>query len=583
MHLLQHFKELTVRPKNAKELKGLILQLALQGILTANWRIENPNIETAKQIYQRINKERNKLIIERKIKLKNIKPIQETLNMRYKLPDTWSWFNFSDVIFYQEGPGIRTWQFRDTGVKLLNVQNIVGDTLVLDNTEKHVDKAEFDEKYQHFKVEEGDLLFASSGGSWGKSSWFKDPGYEVMMNTSMIRLRFYSKEWYPEYLKYFLSSIFFKKQLECQLVGIQPNFGSTHLGRSFIPIPPIEEQKAIVAVVETLFKEVEQLEQLTIARISLKEKFVISALNQLKTNNTKKDWAFLQEHFYSFFNEKSNIKKLRETVLQLAVQGKLTADWRDNNPDTEDASVLLKRIQKEKAQLIKDKKIKKETALHAINKDEIPYELPEGWAWCRLGEMLLYSDSGKSPDCEKRSVTNKEWGVLTTTALQKNKFVESANKVLPLNYEINPKQIVEVGDILITRAGPINRTGIACKVDKLQFNLVLSDKTIRLKYIQESISPDYLVLTLNSESTRKLLLGKMIGMASSQVNISQANIKGICFPLPPLEEQKAIVEKVNALMCLCNALEKEVKQSQEQSEKLMRSVLREVFETGKSL
>src|SRR5690606_16749803 len=142
-----------------------------------------------------------------------------------------------------------------------------------------------------------------------------------------------------------------------------------------IPIPPLEEQKAIVEVVETLFKEVEQLEHLTVERITLKEDFVTSALNQLTINNAKQEWEFLQAHFKSFFNETPNIKKLRETVLQLAVQGKLTADWRVTNPDTEDASILLKRIQKEKAQLIKNKKIKKEKSLPPITKDEIPYEM----------------------------------------------------------------------------------------------------------------------------------------------------------------------------------------------------------------
>ncbi|MBJ2174716.1 restriction endonuclease subunit S [Aureibaculum sp. A20] len=281
--------------------------------------------------------------------------------------------------------------------------------------------------------------------------------------------------------------------------------------------------------------------------------------------------------------QETDINYLRQAILQEAVQGKLTADWRANNPYTEDASQLLKRIQEEKAQLIKDKKIKKEKALPPITKDEIPYELPEGWVWCRLGNTLLYSDSGKSPNCVKRPVINQEWGVLTTTAVQQNRFVENANKVLPVNYEINPKQIVEIGDILITRAGPINRTGISCKVDKLNFNLILSDKTIRLKYIKDSLFPDFVVLTLNSESIRNLLLDKMIGMASSQVNISQTNIKGICFPFPPLEEQKAIVEKVNALMGLCDVLEQEVQQSQAHSEQLMQSVLREVFEGEKTI
>ena len=100
-----------------------------------------------------------------------------------------------------------------------------------------------------------------------------------------------------------------------------------------IPLPTLEEQKEIVKVVETLFKEVEQLEQLTAARIGLKEDFVTSALQQLTTNNANQEWTFLQDHFKSFFNETTNIKKLRETVLQLAVQGKLTQAFRESHPE----------------------------------------------------------------------------------------------------------------------------------------------------------------------------------------------------------------------------------------------------------
>ena len=256
------------------------------------------------------------------------------------------------------------------------------------------------------------------------------------------------------------------------------------------------------------------------------------------------------------------------------MQGKLTHHWRGENPNTEPASVLLKKIKSEKEQLIKDKKIKKEKPLPPIAEEEIPYELPDGWVWCRLGETLLYSDAGKSPNCEKRPVADNEWGVLTTTSIQQNWFDETANKVLPDKFEINEQQIVEVGDILITRAGPINRTGVACKVDKLSFNLILSDKTIRLKYIPKSIFPDCIVQFLNSIQVRTLLLEKMIGMASSQVNISQANIKGIPFPLPPLEEQKAIVAKVNSLMALCDQLEQQIEQNTQQVEDLMKSCLR---------
>lgn len=277
-------------------------------------------------------------------------------------------------------------------------------------------------------------------------------------------------------------------------------------------------------------------------------------------------------------SQKELLSKLKQSILQEAIQGKLTADWRKHNLDTESANNLLKRIKAEKAQLVKNKKIKKEKALPPITEEEIPYKLPKKWVWCRLGETLLYSDAGKSPQCEKRPAINNEWGVLTTTAIQKGCFIEKANKVLPSNFKINLGQKVESGDILITRAGPLNRTGISCKVGVLKSNLILSDKTIRLKQIKNFMSPDFIVSVLNSKSIRSLLIPSMTGMAESQVNISQGNIKKTPFPLPPIDEQKAIVEKVKALMQKCQALEKEIDISKANAKVLMQAVLKEVFE-----
>ncbi|GAK93435.1 type I restriction-modification system specificity subunit S [Nonlabens ulvanivorans] len=168
MQLLQHFKELTLRPKNAQELKGLIIRLALRGNLTEKWRKENLNIRHASELLEDIQDEKAQLIEKRKLRVKKVSEIKVIQDMKYAIPESWAWYNFSEVAFFQEGPGIRKWQYRETGVKLLNVRNIVGDNLVLENTTLHVEREEFEQKYEHFKVEEGDLLFASSGGSWGK-------------------------------------------------------------------------------------------------------------------------------------------------------------------------------------------------------------------------------------------------------------------------------------------------------------------------------------------------------------------------------------------------------------------------------
>jgi type I restriction enzyme S subunit len=340
------------------------------------------------------------------------------------------------------------------------------------------------------------------------------------------------------------------------------------------PLPPLEEQKEIVKVVKTLFKEVEQLEQLTLERMALKEDFATSALHQLTTNTAKENWTYLQAHFKNFFNETGNIKKLRETVLQLAVQGKLTADWRTCHPELAEgshhASELLKRIQEEKAQLIKDKKIKKEKALPAITDEEIPYDLPSGWVWCRLGDASKQITDGEHQTPPRIASGRK----LLSAKNVRDGFInyENCDYISEIHYQKSIKRCnPEIGDLLIVSVGgTIGRVSMVTK--NISFALVRSVAMVK----NQGLEPDYLRWVMNSPLLKDIIESKKRGGAQPCLYLGE--IKDFTFPIAPLEEQKAIVEKVNALMELCDGLEQEVNHSQEQSELLMKSCLREVFE-----
>ncbi|QYO67408.1 restriction endonuclease subunit S [Leptolyngbya sp. 7M] len=153
---------------------------------------------------------------------------------------------------FQEGPGIRNWQFTSSGIKLLNVKNIVGGRVILDNSDKYISVDEFDQKYSHFLVEDGDIILASSGATYGKNAYFRDPGYRVIVNTSNIRLHPLDPARILQgYIKSFLDSPLFKQQVDRLITGAaQPNFGPSHLKQIQIPLPPIEEQERIVAEIE---------------------------------------------------------------------------------------------------------------------------------------------------------------------------------------------------------------------------------------------------------------------------------------------------------------------------------------------
>lgn len=259
-----------------------------------------------------------------------------------------------------------------------------------------------------------------------------------------------------------------------------------------------------------------------------------------------------------------NGKQLKNSILQWAIQGKLVPQ----DPNDEPASVLLDKIRQEKERLIKEKKIKRDKNASIIYRgednsyyekmlatgevkcidEEMPFEIPVGWEWCRLRDIILGTNAGKSPNCEKRPKKSEEWGVLTTTSIQENAFLSNENKVLPKHYVINPEHCVRYGDILITRAGPVNRTGIVCMVENNCDKLILSDKTVRIDYMHDYCNPKFLVLVLNSSAIHELVMSATVGMAASQVNVSQSSIQNTFIPFPPSKEQQRIVNKLEALL-----------------------------------
>ncbi|MBF0491398.1 MAG: N-6 DNA methylase [Deltaproteobacteria bacterium] len=244
-------------------------QITRQSI--APYKIPLPLLEVQKEIVAEIEGYQ-KVIDGARAVLDNYRP-------HIPIHPDWPMVSFDEIVFFQEGPGIRNWQFTSSGIKLLNVKNIVGDRVILDNSDKHVSEEEFTAKYSHFLVEDGDIILASSGATYGKNAIFKNHGFPVMVNTSNIRL-------HPKdatrilqgYIKVFLDSPLFKIQIDRLITGAaQPNFGPSHLKQIKIPLPPLATQQTIVAEIEAeqrlvnanneLIERFEKKIQITLARV----------------------------------------------------------------------------------------------------------------------------------------------------------------------------------------------------------------------------------------------------------------------------------------------------------------------------
>jgi len=161
--------------------------------------------------------------------------------------------NFEDVVFFQEGPGVRKWQFRDEGIKLINIRNLVEGRLVLENTERHLAADEVNSKYKHFLLDAGDFVLASSGVTWGKIAEVFEHHLPLCLNTSIIRIRPLNERISKGFLRTCVESTHFKEQIRRLITGsAQPNFGPSHLKLVQIPLPPLPLQLQFAARVEAI-------------------------------------------------------------------------------------------------------------------------------------------------------------------------------------------------------------------------------------------------------------------------------------------------------------------------------------------
>jgi type I restriction enzyme S subunit len=536
MQLLSLLKELSLHPKNAEELKGLILQLAVQGKLTAKWREDNPDVEPASELLMKVEAEKKQLIKEKVItKEKPLSAITDEV-IPFELPNQWEWCRLRDVGYTMTGgtPSKSNPSFFGADIPFIKPGDILNWKI-----DYHNEGLSFKGRDKLNRTAPAGSVLMVCLGTIGKCAIINQACCFNQQINSITPLGTDST--------YLLSVLSSNTTIALLNKGKWENIP--------IPLPPLQEQKAIVEIVNQLFEEVEQLEALTKKRISLKENFVTSALRRLtETENTATEWNWLKDQFSTFFTEQSSVKKLRETILQLAVQGKLTAKWRANNPSIEPASELLKRIDAEKQQLIAEKKIKKEAPLPPVEEDEIPYELPEGWVWCRFAEIVINRDGERRPITKSDRIAGKYDYYGASGVI---------DKVEDYLFEDDLLLIGEDGANLINRSTPI------AFFARGKYWVNNHAHVLDSPYMEVL---EYLEVYINGIS----LVDYITGMAQPKMPQKRMNI--IPVPLPSLEEQKSIVEKVNALMALCDELEQQIETSHTQVEQLMQSCLKEVFE-----
>ena len=265
------------------------------------------------------------------------------------------------------------------------------------------------------------------------------------------------------------------------------------------------------------------------------------------------------------------VKQLRQAFLREAMQGKLVPQI----PNDEPASELLANIKAEKEQLIKEKKIKKQKTLPPITKEEIPFDIPDNWVWCRLNDITTFGPTnGYSPRASKKEYGTKCLTLTATTSGFFNaKHFKYADEIIPEDSHLWLKD----NDILLQRGNSLDFVGIAALCENIHDKYIYPDLMIKIR-VGQFIYPKYIHKLLISPVWRCYFQNNASGAQKSMPKINQKVVLMTLVPLPPLPEQKRIVAKLDELMTYCDSLEKSIKNSQNQNEMLLQQVLREALE-----
>lgn len=468
-----------------KALKDKILQLAIQGKLVA----QNENDEPASVLLERIKAEKEQLIKEKVIKKEKLLDEVKSDEKLFDLPRNWMWAKMGEIGNWSAGSTpLRTNKSYYNGNIPWIKTGELNDGYICDSEEKITEIALHESSLKLNPI--GSVLIAMYGATIGKLGILE---VEATTNQACCACITHSGM-YNRYLFYVLLAMkeYFKQG---SFGGAQPNISKQKIINTPMPLPPIEEQKRIVAKVDSLFKLIDELD------------------------NNKQD--FLQ-----------NISDSRNKVLQLAIKGKLVSQDENEEP----ASVLLEKIKEEKEQLIKDKIIKKEKPLAEITEVEKSFELTNGWEWCRFGQATICRDGDRIPvstkDRENRAKIYDYYGASGVI-----------DKIDGYLFDKPLLLIGEDGANLISRSTPIAFIAEGKYWVNNHAHVIDTVDLITLKYLE---------IYINAIDLKPYVTG------TAQPKLNQANLNKIVISLPPLEEQKRIVAKVDAVMKYLDMLEKEL-------------------------
>jgi len=449
--------------------------------------------------------------------------------IRYNLPESWVWANIgivSDVITKGSTPTSYGFRYIKRGINFVKVENILNGRIARNSIIEFITN-EAHKFLKRSQLAENDVLF-SIAGTIRRIAIVNQDDLPANINQAIAVIRCPWDLICPQYLKTVFESPITSPSISKKPRGVgMDNISLEDIKNIVIPLPPLNEQKRIVARIEELFTKLEA---------------GVEALKKVK----------------------AQLKRYRQAVLKYAFEGKFTGEWRKSNKDKiEPASVLLERIKGER----KKKLRKKYKELPPVDKESLP-ELPEGWVWERVanvGEVI----TGTTPSKSKSEYYGKNFPFYKPTDLNDGYYTRKSEDGLSKK-GLEKARLLPAKSILVTCIGAtIGKTGFirVSGASNQQINAIVPQRQNLPEYVYFAcISPQFQKSIIDNASATTLPI------------LNKSKFELLSLPLPPIEEQRKIVEEIDRRFSVADEAEKVVEQSLRQAERLRQSILKKAFE-----
>jgi type I restriction enzyme S subunit len=526
-------------PGAVDRIRELVLQMAIQGRLVQ----QDPTDEPANATL---------LKYPSTVSAKFIKtPDAGTPCPKITLPLGWVWNRLTNVLkkltdgTHHSPPNSNFGEF-----PYVTAKNIKNHGIEISNL-TYVTKELHNEIFSRCNPEHGDLLYIKDGATTGIVA-INQLREEFSMLSSVALLKL-TGAIDNRYLLWTLRSPFFYNQIRAAMKGAAiTRVNLTELAQTWIPLPPLAEQKRIVAKVDELMGLCDELEAQQQERELRKSVLVRSSLSRFAESPTRENLGYLFHNSYDI-----PPSELRKSILTLAVQGKLVPQ----DPNDEPAMALLQQIKLDKSLLVKEGKLRGSTTITPMEAQEGEFELPSSWTWVPFGQIMVNRDGERIPvSKEERESKSKTYDYYGASGV--------IDKIDNYLFDKPLLLIGEDGANLINRSTPIAFIARG----KYWVN--------NHAHVLDGISEDflrYIELHINAINLERYITG------SAQPKMNQAKMNSIPIALPPLAEQRRIVAKVNQLMALVDELERQQEASREKATKLLDAIVHEMTIGGQGI